>query len=455
MGAMKSGYILNGLDKQYAFTYDGELLQLVPKNEKEIRPYDCFIDMVVEKELLSGITMPNKSSIFFLKCRLQRNNSGYIAKPAGYICFDDSVNTFRTMVLKGEVINYFYRPNQILGEGSEYPWEDDGGGKLIIRKFSEITKRKSVNIAGEKADFVVSISRPQFPKFMKAAYSLGSPKSFVRLEFENDIPVEKFAEIYLWIQNFFEFLNFRKSVFVEEIELGTFTQEERISKRADVHLLHKREIDLDSPDLTIGYYFIEGKLDALLNVLNSEKLNMMFIPVNRKEDNYIDPQKYMLCCSSFESVFNYCFPNKKMEENEKFKDAKMSVVKFIEEKDEEYKGKDGAIRKEYGSLKKIIELTDFSLEQKYRWCLREYSDYISDYCERVYQKCNLKQEQIEEIPKLFALKRNILVHSNIESIEKEDVAAYAIMRYLIYFIILEQIGISKELVKNAVESIFL
>lgn len=65
MGAMKSGYILNDLDKQYAFTYDGELLQLVPKDEKEIKPYDCFIDIVVEKELLSGITTPNKSSIFF------------------------------------------------------------------------------------------------------------------------------------------------------------------------------------------------------------------------------------------------------------------------------------------------------------------------------------------------------------------------------------------------------
>lgn len=433
MGAMKSGYILNGLDKQYAFTYDGELLQLVPKNEKEIRPYDCFVDMVVEKELLSGITIPNEGSIFFLKCRLQRNNSGYIAKPAGYICFDDSVNTFRTMVLKGEVINYFYRPNQILGEGSEYPWEDDGGGKLIIKKFSEITKRKNVNIAGEKAYFVVSISRPQFPQFMKAAYSLGSPKSFVRLEFKNDIPVEKFAEVYLWIQNFFEFLNFRKSIFVEEIELGTFTHEEKIWKRADVHLLHKRELDLDNPDLTIGYYFIEGKLNELLNVLNNEKLNMMFIPQNRKEDNYIDPQKYMLCCSSFESVFNYCFPNKKMEENKKFKDAKMSVLKFIEEKDAEYKGKDGVIRKEYGSLKRIIELSDFSLEQKYRWCLEEYSDYISDYCKTIYQKCNLSQKQIEDIPRLFALKRNILVHSNIENIEGEDVAAYAIMRYLIYF----------------------
>lgn len=455
MGVIKSGYILNSLDKQYAFTYDGELLQLVPKDEKEIKPYDCFVNMVVEKELLSGTTVPDKSSIFFLKCTLQRNNSGYIAKPAGYICFDDNVNKFRTMVFKGEVINYFYRPNQILGADSEYPMESDGGGKLIIKKFSEITKRKSVNIAGEKADFVVSISRPQFPKFMKAAYSLGIPRSFVRLEFENDIPVEKFAEIYLWIQNFFEFLNFRKSVFVEEIELGTYTQEERVLKKADVHLLHKREIDLDNPDLTIGYYFIEEKLDALLNILNSGKLNMMFIPVNRKADNYIDPQKYMLCCSSFESVFNYCFPNKKMEENKKFKDAKLSVLKFIEEKDEEYKGKDGAIRKEYSSLKRIIELSDFSLEQKYRWCLGEYADYISDYCERIYQKCNLNQKQIEEIPRLFALKRNTLIHSNIENIEEEEVAAYAIMRYLIYFIILHRIGIPGELVKNAVECIFL
>ena len=181
MGVIKSGYILNSLDKQYAFTYDGELLQLVPKDEKEIKPYDCFANMVVEKELLSGTTVPDKSSIFFLKCTLQRNNSGYIAKPAGYICFDDNVNKFRTMVFKGEVINYFYRPNQILGTDSEYPMESDGGGNLIIKKFSEITKRKSVNIAGEKSRFCCQHIKTTVSEIYESSIFVRNPKVFCKI----------------------------------------------------------------------------------------------------------------------------------------------------------------------------------------------------------------------------------------------------------------------------------
>lgn len=36
---MQNGYI-ECLDKPYIFTYDGELLQLVPKDKELIRPYD-------------------------------------------------------------------------------------------------------------------------------------------------------------------------------------------------------------------------------------------------------------------------------------------------------------------------------------------------------------------------------------------------------------------------------
>ena len=374
MAELKNGYIFSGLDKEYSFTYDGELLQLVPLNPKEIKPYDFLENRLVEKELLNGYTL-QRENIFFLKCRLQRNISGYVAKPAGYVCFDNEIKSFKTMVLKGEVINFFYRPNQILADDSDYPWDEDGGGKLILNKFSDITKSKQIFIAGERANFVVSVSRPAFPKYMVKDYSLGTPRSFIRLEFENDIPIEKFAQIYSWMQNLFEFVNFKESVFVENIELGTISESEKVSKVAKVYLLHKRELDLNSPDSVIGYYFIEQGLNELLQILNTKNLNMLFLPKNAKENKYIEPKKYMLCCSSFESVFNFAFPNAKMSENAKMRKAKDSIIEFIDCKDREYKKKDGAIRKEYKSLKRLIELADFSLSEKYRWCLNHYNEY--------------------------------------------------------------------------------
>lgn len=449
MGEIKSGYILYGLDRQYSFTYDGELLQLVPLNREEIKPYDFLENRLVEKELLNGETVQH-DYIFFLKCRLQRNNSGYIAKPAGYVCFDGKIQSFKTIEFKGKAVDFFYSPNQILAEGSEYPFDEDGGGQLLIKKFSEVTKHNDVNIIGEKADFLISITRPKFPEYMIKDYTLGIPQSFIRLEFENDISIEKFAKIYIWMQNFFEFIFFRKNVFIENIELGTFNNEQKVRKVAEVYLFHKRELDITNPDTVIGYYFVEDGLNQLLQILNTESLNMLFIPISEKDDKYIDPQRYMACCSSFESVFNFAFPNAKMEENVKMREAKLTVLGFI---DSEIDKSTGKSKKEYKSLRRIIELADFSLEQKYIWCLKKYDTYISEYCKKVYRKLNINQEQVLLIPNMFALKRNILIHSNLDKLEPEEIAAYSIMRYLIYFIILDKSGISKNLIRDAVSNI--
>lgn len=84
---LQSGYI-KCMDKPYIFTYDGELLQLVPKDEESIKPYDCFKNENINYDVLEGDTI-GLDKIFFLNCQLKVSLSGYIAKPAGYVCFSN------------------------------------------------------------------------------------------------------------------------------------------------------------------------------------------------------------------------------------------------------------------------------------------------------------------------------------------------------------------------------
>lgn len=87
--------------------------------------------------------------------------------------------------------------------------------------------------------------------------------------------------------------------------------------------------------------------------------------------------------------------------------------------------------------------------------MEHYNDCVSGYCSRVYQNLKIREEErIREIPSIFADKRNVLIHSNIENIETEEIAAYSIMRYLIYVVILDKSGIPKEMIKNATDCIF-
>lgn len=50
---LQSGYI-NCMNKPYIFTYDGELLQLVPKDEESIKPYDSFKNKNINYDVLEG-----------------------------------------------------------------------------------------------------------------------------------------------------------------------------------------------------------------------------------------------------------------------------------------------------------------------------------------------------------------------------------------------------------------
>ena len=53
---MQSGYMeLEG--KSYIFTYDGELLQLVPKEQSSIKPYDFLANKNIHLEVLEGTTI--------------------------------------------------------------------------------------------------------------------------------------------------------------------------------------------------------------------------------------------------------------------------------------------------------------------------------------------------------------------------------------------------------------
>ena len=103
-GKMQSGYIKLE-EKIYIFTYDGELLQLVPKEQESIKPYDFLENKNIDLDILEGTTIGSER-IFFLNCLLKVSRSGYMAKPSGFVCFDDKERCFDTITFKGGIMEW-------------------------------------------------------------------------------------------------------------------------------------------------------------------------------------------------------------------------------------------------------------------------------------------------------------------------------------------------------------
>ena len=447
---MQSGYI-ELEEKSYIFTYDGELLQLVPKEQSSIKPNDFLVNKNICLEVLKGVTI-GFENICFLNCSLKVNRSGYIAKPSGFVCFYDDEWCFDTITFKGGIIDYFYRPNHIIDkEKTRYDYFNGGGGEIKLKPFDEISKECEVEIAGNKATLILSVILPEEPTHMQIDYNLGKPKSILRLCFKEKIDVNNFRTIYMWIYNLMTFVNFRNNIRIGEINLGKINDEGKIASVAYTHINELDKEDVVDINQIIGYYFVFDHLNDLIQIVNKKNLNLLFIPKNIKSGKYVTPESYMICCTSFESVFNYVFPNAKTEYSQKANEVKEEFLQFIEEKDEEYNGVDSKKRKEFKKYADMIKLLDFGLGEKFEHCQTKFDKLTGSYRNRVLKRCDLKQEEIDEMPNEFAKMRNMLMHNSLEEMKDIHVYAYSLARVYIYIMIMKQAKIEDNLIVQAID----
>lgn len=448
---IQSGYI-KSMEKAYIFTYDGELLQLVPRNEEDIKPYDFLKNKNINCDILEADTI-RFEKIFFLNCQLKVVGSSYIAKPAGYVCFRNGERKFDAVTFKGGIINYFYRPNHIIDkEKTQYDY-NTGGAELKLKPFDETSKKIEVEVAGKKAILTLGVTLPGEPLLMRINYNFGKPQSIFRLKFDEPVDVSEFRMVYMWIYNLMTFLNFRKDISLGEIELEKRNEKDNIEQIGDVYLNEKEKKDITNIEKIIGYRFVFDHIDELLQIVNRENLNLLFIPRNEKEGMYISAEKYMICCTSFESVFNFAFPNAKTENSQKANEVKSEFLEYIEAKRNEYRGKDGKKRKEFQKYAAIINLLDFSLEEKFDYCNSKYGKCVDEYKKTVLQTFTIEQDQLQELSAQFAKKRNLLIHSSMGEFDSVHIFAYLLARAFIYAMILDKANIDSLMISQAIDKI--
>lgn len=448
---VQSGYVI-GLDKPYIFTYDGELLQLVPKDETSIKRYDGIRNKNIECDVLEGNTIGG-DKIFFLNCQLNVFLAGYIAKPAGYVCFDKGERNFDVVTFKGGIIDYFYPPNHIVDKEKTRYDHDTGEATLKLKSFDDICKHIEIEVDGKKATLTLGVTLPGEPLDMQINYNLGKPQSIFRLTFVESIDVTEFNVIYIWISNLMKFLNFRGDISMGKIELGKINEEKRCERIGYVYLNEKEKNDISNVDKVIGYRFVIDHINELLQIVNKENLNLLFIPQNEKVDKYLSVEKYVICCTSFESVFNYVFPNAKTENMEKSNEVKDEFMEYIEEKRKEYKGKDKKKRKEFKKYADIIELLDFGLAEKFDYCDSQYKTSIAGYKNKILHRFNFAQEELEDLSSKFADKRNMFTHSGVGDFENSHIFAYMLARAFIYIMILDKAKMDSAVISQAIDKI--
>jgi hypothetical protein len=454
--------------QNFTFTYDEDILHLVPMNPNEIKQYDFFINRKLDEKLLIGTTTKNEAIVFF-DCHLIKNAAGYLAKPSAYIQYcNKQVIDFESIVFNGNVVNFFYRPLQIVDIDNTIYDHINGGATIKLKPFDKIGKEENVTIDDINALLSLSIYLPPNPIDSKVIDNLGNLNSFLRLSLNTPTDISLFSKIYGWMYKLFTFLTFRSSIEFGNIILQNKTSDGKFITIANVYIRkHETTPHIDA-DSIIGYYFIEEHISSLLNNINSPNINLLFIPETEKEIKYIDPVKYMSCCSSFESAFLFRYGKVKGKIDENYLTAKEDIEAYIRTKINQYKnvqGK-GKLRSAYKSLLRTVNLTDFSLADKYKYCLKEYNDIIHDYISNVLRNLGFTIQSdsvpipvidegiLRQIPIDFADHRNLLVHDHIEAFLPIHIAGYLIAKCIIYVLLLDSARINHHLIKQSIDIIF-
>lgn len=130
----------------------------------------------------------------------------------------------------------------------------------------------------------LSITMPALPIYIKEDYNLGKPETILRITFKEGVHIEEFRNIYMYIYNLMIFLNFRRDISMGDISLGKINEDQKVEEIAYTYFVEppkNTEFKID-PDNIIGYYFVENNINELLKIVNEPKLNLLFIPKDKK-----------------------------------------------------------------------------------------------------------------------------------------------------------------------------
>jgi hypothetical protein len=181
---------------------------------------------------------------------LFRNDSGYFAKPAGYILLDQETTEYRKVRFYGDIVNCFFRPGQVFGTDKDTLSENYNGEAIAINESNKFTKSEKIKILDRNVSFTVGISNLGIEYDTNIRYSYVKPKSYIELCFEENMEPDDFAEIYNNVYRLLQFTSFQRDIYFDEIKLCSYNNDDTIQYSGTVYINNKNKVELPNGNRT-------------------------------------------------------------------------------------------------------------------------------------------------------------------------------------------------------------
>ncbi len=434
---------LNGI---FTFFFDGEKIFLTKKSyilEPEEDMHLSFFDKY-EFDYLNGKTTLG-GDIYFYNVKLVQRDFfeneyfGYCQNVLIPKTMNSFYKEFDSIRFKGDVVNKFYPPITAIDHDpftTIYRLDEDGRKIIKIKMFDEYTIKRTIELEGTRIEFVLSI---EVKISNKETNNILDLNAYIELVFENKRPIVEVSRWFKIIHSIFQFIFNRQEISFDDITVVNTEKSEPTVFSSYIPLSNKESIDSKiNLGECIRYDYIIDNIDKFLVIMDELKINMYHLPESTEDHKYLTPHKYVFTASSFEYEYNLSrisnFDTNICEIKKRLIDVLVSI-------DEENKGVNAEIRKLSKSFTNLVENYDKSLEIKISKSLDINDKVLARIKEKV--KRNYFHEMSNtDIGINFARARNKNAHGSILNYEKNEIAAFLIVRALVYMMILKRCYLS-------------
>lgn len=478
---MKILGFLTGLeDEDIPFCMEDEAISLI----QPISIPGMFIpEETIEYKTVKGYTTTG-CSIIFLGCRY--NKKIFVAQ--GYVINTGNLTgkyyeTFDSLNFSGEAIDIFFPPKRSLYYEPLNGKNTENGMHIISAKpYNEISKNYNLCINSVPHKLKLSVNYVQNLK--PYSRQIGEVKSNFIITPETAQSIENISDYYLYVLDFFRFVNYRNNIRFDKIEL--------IKSNMVVCNIYifTRNINFNYTRTkfnSIVYEDISEQIDKLFtNIAIRREKNIfdnMYLPNSDEDFKSVDFIKYLSCALSFEGefqrcckskfetneVFNYTksqfcnlisdFEKKVLDDNKILSEIKLEIDNAIIDYKEEQlkllsKKKAKRIESYIDNFKNTLDKIDYTLEEKFNFMIKSYDKIFKKMITHICSKYNFKEPQNNNLGKIFSDMRNNIGHGNPTKIEEEHLLTFQLARCMIYVLILESSEINNEKILEILKKMF-
>ena len=441
-------------DKIYPFFLQERTIHIV---QQVFQFYEDFSSMS-KIELLRGVTYDNRD-ILFLNCRFSTNPFFTTISVQGYIISKSNLGQscdfiFDHLSFYSDALNTFYPIQKAaktqIGNKDSGPSGWDGRMTIEIKPFCET----DTTFQFRDAECTFSIAR--FRDWKNDTSSIGDLNTSLMMSFPELKMPETVCQYYLNVLDFLSFVNYSKNITFRKIILGRKHGGKHHEIAQATIFTNAAAYDRDSnssitiEDIPKDKFAVIFSRVATLREYDGRF--SLYFPNSAEDSRYIDHSRWLMTALCFEGLFQYTYPEFKVQLNEDFRYVKNGILEAI---DGYKKSADLSSRKRqkyFDDCQKHIERYEGVLEEKFNYVFKTYNIELSDIISSIEKTLGISD--IRNWGSIYQAFRNKLAHGDIEPIGNNEIAIYRLLCPMIYILLLDSASLGKEELRQILKKLF-